>query len=95
MCDPLGKNLILTKWFTKDFEGESSTSSLGDFRCMRLTGEESYASLLRILWGRIFRFLSCFDVLGSIREESYASSMGMTLDMLELLKESLLLPLWG
>ena len=25
MCDPLGKNILLLIWFTKDFEGESST----------------------------------------------------------------------
>ena len=31
MCDLLGKNLLLLIWFTKDFEGESSASSLGTF----------------------------------------------------------------
>ena len=29
MCDPLGKNLQLPSWFDKDFEEESSASSLG------------------------------------------------------------------
>ena len=48
MCDPLGKNLLLLIWFTKDFEGESSASTLGIFLCMRLTGEESSTSLLGI-----------------------------------------------
>ena len=63
---------------------------------MGLTGEESFASLLGILWGRIFYFLTgdCFNVLGPIREESVASFIGMMLDMLELLRKSLLLPHW-
>ena len=47
--------------------------------------EESFASLLGI----------CFGVLRSIGEESSASSMEMILDMPELLRKSLLLPLWG
>ena len=29
MCDPLGKNLLLPSCFSKDFEEEFSTSSLG------------------------------------------------------------------
>ena len=58
---------------------ESSTSLLGYFR------EESFASLLGI----------CFNVLGSIRDDSSTSSMGMMLNMPELLKKSLLLPPWG
>ena len=63
---------------------------------MGLTGEESFASLLGILWGRIFYFLTgdCFNVLRPIREESVASFIGMMLDMLELLRKSLLLPHW-
>ena len=58
MCNPLGKNLLPLIWFTKDFEGES-TSSLGIFffGCMGLTGEESFASLLGMFWGRIFCLL--------------------------------------
>ena len=28
MCDPLGNNLLLLIWLTKDFEEESSTSAL-------------------------------------------------------------------
>ena len=48
MCDPLWKNLLLLIWFTKDFEGESSASTLGIFLCMRLTREESSTSLLEI-----------------------------------------------
>ena len=98
MCDPLGKNLLPLIWFTKDFEGES-TSSLGIFflgvwdllgKNLLLPywgcfGEESSASLLRI----------CFNVLGSIGEDSSASSIGMMLDMPELLRKSLLLPPWG
>ena len=62
---------------------------------MGLTGEEFSASLLEILWGRIFYFLTrdCFNVLGFIGEESFASSMGMVLDTLELLRKSLMLPL--
>ena len=53
----------------------------GFFWCMRLTGEESFASLLEILWGRIFYFLTrdCFNVLGFIGEESFTSSMGWCL----------------
>ena len=67
MCDPLRKNLLLLIWFTEDFEGESSASFMvrGGFQgqifyfltrdfCMGLTGEESFASLLKILQGRIF-----------------------------------------
>ena len=49
MCDPLEKNLLLPTWFTEDFERESFASSLGVFRCMRLTRKESFASLLGIL----------------------------------------------
>ena len=47
--------------------------------CIGLTREESYASSLGILWGRIFYFftLDCLKVLGFIGEESFASSMGM------------------
>ena len=58
MCDPLGKNLMLPTWFIEDFERESFASSLGIFRCMRLTRKESSSSLLGILLGRIFCFLS-------------------------------------
>ena len=58
MRDPLGKNLLPPTWFTEDFEGESFASSLGIFQFMRLTGEESSTSLVGILWGRIFCFLS-------------------------------------
>jgi len=62
---------------------------------MGLTREEFSASLLEILWGRIFYFLTtdCFNVIRFIGEESSASSIGMVLDMLELLRKSLLLPL--
>ena len=81
----LGKNLLLPIWFTENFEGEFSTSSLGFFWCMGLTREESSTSLLGV----------CFNVLGSIGEESFASSMEMMLDMPELLRKSLLLPSWG
>ena len=50
MCDPLGKNLLLPSWFVEDLEEESSASSLGFFfRCIRLTGEESFASSQGIL----------------------------------------------
>ncbi|KAK7855174.1 hypothetical protein CFP56_029337 [Quercus suber] len=52
--------------------------------CKRIT-EESYASSLRI----------CFNVLWSIGEDSFASSMGMMLNIPELLRKSLLLPPWG
>ena len=45
--------------------------------------EESSASSLGI----------CFNVLGSIGEGSSVSSIGMMLDVLELLRKSLLLPL--
>ena len=31
MRDPQGKNFLLLIWFTKDFEGKSSTSLLGIF----------------------------------------------------------------
>ena len=48
MCDPLGKNILLLIWFTKDFEGESSTCWGFFFGCMGLTREESFASLLGI-----------------------------------------------
>ena len=48
MCDPLGKNLLLLIWFTKDFKGESFASTLGIYLCMRLSGEESSTSLLGI-----------------------------------------------
>ena len=94
MCDPLGKNLLLPSWFVEDFEEESSASFFFFFSCIGLTREESSTSLLGILWGRIFCFLTedCFNVLGSIGEESSGSSMGMMLDMLELLRLSLLLP---
>ena len=61
MCDPLRKNFLLPIWFTEDFEGESSASSLGTFWCMGLTGKESFASLLGILLGRIFYFLTRCD----------------------------------
>ena len=49
MCDPLGKNLLLPSWSVKDFEEESSASSLGIFffLCIGLIGEES--SLLGIV----------------------------------------------
>ena len=62
-----------------------------------ITGEESSAYLLGILWERIFCFLTkdCFNMLGSIGEESSTSSIDMMLDMLEFLGKSLLLPLWG
>ena len=92
LCDPLGKNLLFPSRFTKDFEEESFASLLGFFWCIGLTREESSASILEILWGRIFCFLivDCFNVLGL--EESSASSMGMVLDTLELLRKSLLHP---
>ena len=61
MCDPLRNNLLLPIWFTEDFEGESSTSSLGIFWCMGLIGKESFASLPGILLGRIFYFLTRCD----------------------------------
>ena len=95
LCDPSGKNLLLPSRFTEDFEEESFASLLGIFWCIGLTREESFSSLLRILWGRIFCFCTrdCFNVLGSIGEESSTSSMGMMLDTLELLRKSLLLPL--
>ena len=88
MCDPLGKNLLIPSWFIKDFEEESSASSLGIFRCMGLTREESSTSLL----GYFGEESSAsplgiyFGVLGSIRETSSASSMGMMLDMPEFLE---------
>ena len=97
MCYPLGKKLLLPIWFTKDFEGESFAPSLRIFLVWDSLGknlllpyrgyfrEESFASLLGI----------CFGVLRSIGEESSASSMEMILDMPELLRKSLLLPLWG
>ena len=95
MCDLLGKNLLLPSWFDEDFEEESFASFLGNFFCIGLTKEESSASLLGILWGRIFYLLigDCFNVLGSIGEESSASSMGILLEMLEILRKSFLLPL--
>ena len=99
MCDPLGKNLLLPSWFTEDFEEEYFAYLLGNFFFfflgMELTGEESSTSLLGILWGRIFCFLTgdCFNVLGSIKKESSACFMGMMLDMLEFLGKSLLFPL--
>ena len=59
MCDPLGNNLLLLIWVTKDFEEESSTSALRIFFwSMGLTREESSASLLGIFWGIIFYFLT-------------------------------------
>ena len=61
MCDPLRKNLLLPIWFTEDFEGESSASSLGIFWCMGFTRKESFASLLGILMRRIFYFLTRCD----------------------------------
>ena len=92
LCDPLGKNLLFPSRFIEDFEEESFASLLGIFWCIGLTREESFASLLEILWGRIFCFLTvdCFNVLGL--EESFASSMGMVLDTLQLWRRSLLLP---
>jgi len=51
MCDPLGKKLLLPIWVTKDFTGESSTSSLGIFL------------VYGIHWRRIFYFLTG-DILG-------------------------------
>ena len=48
---------------------------------MGLIREESSTSLLE----------TCFGVLGSIGEESPASSVGMMLDMFEFLRKSLLL----
>ena len=92
--DPLGKNLLLPSWVMKDFKEESSASLLGIFTWDSLGknllllywgyfGEESSASLLGIRIG----------VLQSIREESSASSISVMLDMLELLRKSLLLPL--
>ena len=94
MCDPPGKNLLLFVWFTEDFKGESSSSSLGIFLCMGLTGEESFASLLGYFREESFASLLgiCFGVLGSIGKESSASSIGLMLDVLELLRKSLLLP---
>ena len=81
----LGKNLLLPIWFTENFEGEFSASLLRFFWCMGLTREESSTSLLGV----------CFNVLGSIGEESFASSIEMMVDMPELLRKSLLLPSWG
>ena len=49
--------------------------------CIGLTGEESFASSLG----------TCFSVLGSIREESSASSVGIMLDMFKFLGKSLIL----
>ena len=42
MYDPLGKNLLFPIWFAKDFEEESSASSLEIFL------------VYRTHWGRIF-----------------------------------------
>ena len=95
MCDPLWKNLLLLIWFTEGFEGESSASSpeiffgVWDLLGKNLLlpywgcfGEESSTSSLGI----------CFNVLSSIGEDSCASSVGMMLDMPELLRKSFLLP---
>ena len=71
----LRKNLLLSCWGLF-------------FWCIGLTGEKSSASsqgilqvylIWGILWGRISYFLTgdCLNVLRSIREESYASSIGM------------------
>ena len=91
MCDPLGKNLLLPIWFTENFEGESFASLLGNFFGVwdslgknfllpywGYFGEESSTSLQKI----------CFNVLGSIGEESSASSMEMMLSMPKLLRKS-------
>ena len=81
---------ILFYFFVLDSLGKNLL--LPNWGCFR---EESFASLLGILWGRIFCFLAgdCFNVLRSIGEEFFASSMRMMLDMLELLRKSLLLPI--
>ena len=50
MCDPLGKNLLLPIWFTENFKGETSISSLGIFWCMGFTEEESSTSFMAH-WG--------------------------------------------
>ena len=57
----------------------------GFFLCTKLTGEESSASSLGILWGRIFCFLTMvrLNVLWFIEEESSASTMGMIFIMEE------------
>ena len=80
MCDPLGRYLLLPLWFAEDFEEESFASSLEIFFFLVL---DSLGKNLLLLH------------LGYFGEESFASSMGMMLDMLELLRKSLLLPLWG
>ena len=61
MCDPLGKNLLLSSCFAKDFEEESSTSSLGIL----------WGRIFCLLFGY------CLNVLGFIRKKSCASSVGM------------------
>ena len=84
--DSLGKNLLLPYWGY--FGEEFSASSLGKNLLLpywRYFREESSASSLGI----------AFNVLWSIVEESSAFSMGMMLDTLELLRKSLLFPLWG
>ena len=66
---------------------------------MGLTKEESPASTMGMIHLRKNLLLPslgiCLGVLGSIGEESSASSIGTMLDMPELLRKSLLLPLWG
>ena len=46
MCDPVGKNLLLSSRFVEDFEEESSAALLGIFflRFIGLIEEESLAS---------------------------------------------------
>ena len=100
MYDPLGKNLLLPIWFNEDSEGESFASLLGIFFFFYYVWDLLGKNILLPYWGyfREESFASsleiCFNVLGSIREESSASSIGMILDMPELLRKSLLLPLW-
>ena len=61
---------------------------------MGLTGEESSAFLLGYFWeeSSTSSLGICFNVLSSIGEDSCASSVGMMLDMPELLRKSFLLP---
>ena len=70
MCDLLGKNLLPLIWFTKDFEGES-TSSLGIF----------FFVLDSLGKNVLLPYLGLLNVLESIGKEFSAFSMGMMLDM--------------
>ena len=92
MCDPLGRNLQLPSWFAVDFL--VYWIHWGRIFCFLAGNILSVLDLPRILWGRIFFFLTrdFLNMLGSIGEESSASSMGMILNMLNPLGKSLLLP---